>query len=239
MSRTIRRLDVPSEFEEGRVNDDTIFVIIDVMMFSSTVIALFENNVDEVIPIYSTSDFDQFTDSEILVGGERRSDETDFSNSPQDVYTQFGLMDTVPQTVALTSSNGARRAIEAWESIQNQAVNAEVVLGSVLNANATAEWINNTYPEYDVLLVCAGTHYEVALEDIIGSVIIGQELRGETVLSESTQTILSQLPLQKIENPDEYRWLPDEDIHHTTQLNESNIIPVFNQTEEIFEPIYQ
>lgn len=223
-TRTIRRLDTPSEFQSERVNDETVFVIIDVISFSSTVVTLMEYGVDEVVPAYTDDELEELRlMDEIVIGGEPRSDvEVDFTNSPQNVHSVFGLYDTVPERVALTSSNGARRAIESYEETEN--VDAEIVIGSAMNAGAVGEWINENYPSYDVLLFCAGSGGEVAVEDVMGATVIGQELRGETVPSQMG-SLINQLPIERVGSEDIYPWLSDEDLHHISNVSSSSIVP--------------
>lgn len=226
MSRTIRRIDTPQEFDPERVNHDTVFVVIDVMMFSSSVVTLFENGVEEVIPVRGDSELQEYSEQGLVCGGEQDSEaETQFSNSPQNIHSVFGMMDEVPETVAMTSGNGAQRLLDCYDEVHQQNIQSEVVVGTTINAEAIANWINREYPEYDVMIVTSGSDGQLAIEDTLGGLLIYQHLHDDVPYHTEYDEMLEMLPAGRLENPSEFQWIPDEDMHHVTQFDSSTIIP--------------
>lgn len=234
MSRTIRRIDTPQEFDPERVNHDTVFVVIDVMMFSSSVVTLLEKGVREVIPVRTDSDLQEYKDQEILCGGEYDSFvETEFSNSPQNIHGVFGQMETVPETVAMTSGNGAQRLLDCYDEVIEKDIDSEVIVGTTINASAIANWVNTNYPEHDVLIVTSGSDGSVAIEDVLGGLLISQEIYDQSPYTREYKEMLQMLPAGRLENPELFGWLSEEDVHHTSQLNSSSIVPQLQEDKRI------
>lgn len=226
MSHTIRRVEVPNEFSSAIISDNTIIVVLDVYMFSTTVLTLHEVGVEEVVPVYDAAQLDSYAAQGLLVGGEQGG-QRDFSNSPQNVYGTFGVMDSIPSRVALTSDNGARRCIEAAEAIEDEGFSdCEVLIGSSVNAQHLAEYLQQNYADHDVLLLCAGSGGEATIEDVIGGLAISQYLRDETVPVIEYEEMLSMLPAGRINGQNQYEWLADEDVHHVSAVNS---IPLVSQ----------
>lgn len=240
MPQRIRRVEVPHEFSSAIVSDETVIVILDVYMFSTTVLTLHEVGVPEVIPVYTTEDLNEHRDAGLMVGGERGAGNGDFSNSPQNVYATFGVMDSVPARVALTSDNGARRCIEAVEAIRDDELeDCEVLIGSSVNAQSIAEYINSQYPDHEVLLLCAGSGGEATIEDVIGGLAISQYLREETVPTIEYEEMLSMLPAGRINGQNQYEWLPDEDVHHVSSVNSTQYVSQYDFDQDVllgFQP---
>jgi len=240
MSQRIRRVEVPNEFSDSILSDNTVIVILDVYMFSSTVVTLFSHGVEEVIPVYDEDELRFYQEDGLLVGGEHNNlnseyGGTDFSNSPQNVYATFGVMDEVPSRVALTSNNGARRCVEAVQAVEeNDYKNCPILIGSSMNAKSVAEYINSEYPDNEVLLLCAGSKGEASIEDVIGSLAISQYLRGEDVPIPEYEEILSMLPAGQIEAENGFPWLSDEDVLHISTLNKFDIVPQYDFAKEAF-----
>lgn len=239
MTNNIRRIDSPTRFDPDLVNSETVFVVIDVYMFSSVVITLFDHGVEQVIPTYTEAELKPFQDQGMTIGGEERDESisADFNNLPSSVFETFGDMDPsdIPKTVAVASLNGAKRCVECAEAIQNIEGHAELVIGSTLNAQAVAEYIKARYPTYDVVLLCAGTRGKSTIDDIIGSMIISQELRDEEIYEAEYKAMLELLPPGRIENPDAFDWLSEKDIDHIKQINSTNTIPIYDFDEELLQ----
>lgn len=240
MNQRIRRVEVPNEFTGSILSDNTVIIILDVYMFSSTVVTLFANGVDEVVPVYDEDDLVFYQEKGVLVGGEHDNlgseyGGTDFSNSPQNVFATFGIMDEVPSKVALTSNNGAKRCVEAVNAVEsNRYTNCPILIGTSMNAKAVSEYINSEYPEHDVLLLCAGSNGEASIEDVIGSLAISQYLREENVPIPEYEEMLSMLPAGKIESENGFPWLSEEDVMHISSLNKFDIIPQYDFEKEVF-----
>lgn len=232
MPRRIRRIQVPEEFEPSMVSDNTVFIILDVYLYSSTVATLLDYGVEKVHPVYTEEGLDSYIEKGIPTGGESAS-HTDFTNSPQSVHAHFGQMDEVPKEVALNSHNGAKRTIECVNAIEQQnAESSEVFIGSPMNAGALASHIKENFDDHYVVLVSAGHEGNSTIEDVIGSVVISQYLRNEQVYKTEYKEILQMLPAGRIDSPEEFRWLSDEDIHHISQISNYNVVPKYDYEGE-------
>lgn len=235
MNQEIRRVEVPQEFSSAILSDETVIVVLDVYMFSSTVVTLHSQGVEEVIPVYEKDELEEYRDEGLLVGGESRSDH-DFANSPQSIYATFGVMDSVPARVALTSHNGAQRCVEAVEAVEIDGLDdCPVLIGSSVNAQSVADYIQSHYSDHNILLLCAGSRGEATIEDVIGSLAISQSLRGDDIPKAEYEEILSMLPAGRIGEENAYPWLAEEDILHISTLNKFNIVPEYNFEKEAFE----
>lgn len=204
---------------------DEVHVVIDVMMFSSSVISLLDSGVSSVIPVHPDDSLEEYTE-DYLVGSEETT--TDFRNSPQNIYSTFGMMDTVPHTVVLTSSNGARVVSELIDDASVS--NTSIVLGSFLNAASVGQLLQDadTYSIHT-----AGSHGSVAIEDEIARELIKEEMKESTIEYESVLTVIQELPIERVFGTDSYSWLTDEDIHHATNINSTSIIPSVSEDGKI------
>lgn len=231
MPKRIRRIQVPDEFEPQIVSDNTIFIILDIYLFSSTVATLFHTGVEKIYPVYDANGLHTYRQKDIPVGGEMAGN-LDFTNSPQDVLATIGEQETVPKEVALTSSNGAKRTIECVESIQEQdAKNSAVYVGSPINAKALADYIKQNHEDHYIVFVSAGHQGQSTIEDVIGSVILSQYLHDETVYKTEYREILSMLPAGRIDRPEDFHWLSKADVEHISQVSQYNVVPKYSFEE--------
>ena len=147
----------------------TACVVFDILRATSTFVTALANGAKEIIPaseIAEALDFKEKSEG-ILLAGERdgmkiRAAQTggidfDLGNSPRE-FTRETVAGT---SIVATTTNGTR-ALRACAA-------AKLVLaGSFLNLRATAEFIRRANPAA-LLLVCAGTGEEAALEDVLGA----------------------------------------------------------------------
>ena len=157
----------------------TACVVFDVLRATSTFVTALRNGANAVIPAGEISEALAIRKKqpEVLLGGERagvkiraaQSGGTDFDlgNSPRE-FTPETVRD---RTIVSTTTNGTR-ALRACVGAQT------VLAGSFLNLGATAEFIKKLQPAR-VLLVCAGTHENAALEDALAAGALCELLAGE------------------------------------------------------------
>jgi len=81
----------------------------------------------------------------------------DLGNSPR----EFTPETVAGKTIVMTTTNGTR-ALRACARAQR------VLIGSFLNLKATANWLAREHPEH-LLIICAGTFEQTALEDVLGA----------------------------------------------------------------------
>lgn len=206
----------------------TNYVVIDTMMFSSSVVSLLDSGVNSVIPIHPDQHI-QDIEGDIMVGSETA--DSDFRNSPQNIYGIFGFMDSVPETVGLQSSNGAKLTLQTIN--QSDLSSDNIIIGCLMNAAKVASFLKDSDNSYSILT--AGSNGEVAVEDIITKKLIQREINNEPIDYQNIKSYTEQLPVERVFDDTAYEWISEEDIHHVTDINSKNIIPVVNQVSEKIE----
>lgn len=205
-------------------SNDEVHVVIDVMMFSSSVIAVLDSGVSSIIPVHPNENILEYSD--YITGSE--TEKSDFRNSPQNIYSTFGVMDTVPDTVAFTSSNGAKRVVEL---IRDNSVDSEsIVIGSLMNAKSVSDILRDVS---SFTIHTAGSNGSVALEDEISKELIKRETEKKPINYTNVSELVSELPIERIFDKDTYEWITDEDLHHVTNINSTSIVPSVNKNNHI------
>ncbi len=168
------KLDVllsPVEFESLVERDlsSTCCVVFDVLRATSTMTVALANGANGILPCDTIDEAIEAraANPNLLLAGERGglritaeisgSVDFDLGNSPREM---------IPETVsgrqlAMTTTNGTR-ALKACAGAQR------VWLGCFLNLSVLGQAIRDCQPE-QLLLVCAGTGYNSALEDVLGA----------------------------------------------------------------------
>ncbi len=161
----------PIEFEAlpGRDLSATCCVVFDVLRATSTMTVALANGATGILPCGTIDEAiaARCTNPDLLLAGERGglritaeisgSVDFDLGNSPREMAAQA----ISGRQLAMTTTNGTR-ALKACAGAQR------IWIGSFLNLSALSQTIGNTRPER-LLLVCAGTGDESALEDVLGA----------------------------------------------------------------------
>jgi 2-phosphosulfolactate phosphatase len=164
-------------------------VVFDVLRATSTFVTALHNGAKEIYPTYAESLAEHHKENqpEVLLGGERHGvkirafgRDYDFGNSPRE-YTPEKVKG---QTIVSTTTNGTGALLTCS--------NAKIVLaGAFLNLEATANFLRKNNFE-NVLLVCAGTGWNTAFEDVLGAGALCEKLLDAKVdLSDSAQIALT------------------------------------------------
>ena len=155
-------------------------VVFDVLRATSTFVTALHNGAKVVVPVSEIAEVlavrQKYPD--VLLGGERdgvriRAAQTggtefDFGNSPRE-YTPEKVRG---KTVVSTTTNGTR-ALRACAGAKT------VLAASFLNLAATADFIKKIQPR-QLLLVCAGTRENPALEDVLAAGAMCEILAGSS-----------------------------------------------------------
>ena len=153
----------------GRDLRDAVCVVFDVLRATSTFVAALHNGAKAIVPVSEIAEALAFRQNQpdVLIGGERdgvriRAAQTggidfDLGNSPRE-YTPERVRG---KTIVSTTTNGTR-ALRAGAGAKM------VLAASFLNLAATAQFIKKNQPA-QVLLVCAGTRENTALEDVLAA----------------------------------------------------------------------
>jgi 2-phosphosulfolactate phosphatase len=165
----------------------TICVVFDVLRATSTFVTALHHGAKAIIPVSEIAEAVAIRKSQpgVLLGGERNgvrisADGIDFDlgNSPR----EYAPEKIRGKTIVSTTTNGTR-ALRACAGVKT------VLASSFLNLTATAEFLQQKNFT-DILLVCAGTGENAALEDTLAAGALCEIfLRNKTVetLSDSAE----------------------------------------------------
>lgn len=150
----------------------TVCVVFDVLRATSSMITALAHGVEEIRPVLTIEEALAVRAEwpNAVLGGERngsRIEGFDLGNSPRE-YCGKGL-----KRIITTTTNGtvALRACAAADG---------VIAGALLNMGALADFLRRTAPGR-VLLVCAGTFRDLALEDVIAAGMLASALPAATL----------------------------------------------------------
>ena len=165
----------------GRDLRGAVCVVFDVLRATSTFVTALHNGAKAVVPVSEIAEALAIHNKQpdFLLGGERdgvriRAAQTggfdfDLGNSPR----EFTPEKVRGKTIVSTTTNGTR-ALRACAGAKT------VLAASFLNLAATAEFIKIIQPA-QVLLVCAGTRENTALEDVLAAGALCEILAKEPV----------------------------------------------------------
>ena len=148
---------------------DAVCVVFDVLRATSTFVTALQNGAKAIVPVSEIAEALAWRQKQpdVLLGGERdgvkiRAAQTggvdfDLGNSPRE-YTPEKVRG---KTIVSTTTNGTR-ALRACAGAQT------VLAASFLNLTATVDFIKKLRPT-QVVPVCAGTHENPALEDVLAA----------------------------------------------------------------------
>lgn len=171
MSNNIDVFISSQSFQEEELREKTV-VVIDVLRASSTMVTALDNNAKGVIPVADMDDASKISQNlnspNFLLSGEKNGvkiEGYDLGNSPLD-YTSDVVKD---KTIILNTTNGTK-------AIKRASLAKEVVIGSFLNLRTVVDYLQKV--ESEIVLVCAGWHDRLALEDLLCAGNIISELTG-------------------------------------------------------------
>jgi len=188
MASTVEVLFSPAEYQAHRNGGfaNSVCVVFDVLRATSVMVTGLANGVTGFVPVEEIPEAirakARYLDA--LLAGERDGlritaaqsggVEFDLGNSPHE-YSRNRING---RTVISTTTNGTR-ALRACLSAHT------VAIGSFLNLQATTEWLRKLSPER-IILVCAGTGEQTALEDAICAGALAHGLTGAILEDSAT-----------------------------------------------------
>lgn len=165
----------------------TVCVVFDVLRATSTLVTALQNGAAAIIPVSEISEALEIKKQrpEVLIGGERNGVKIhaggvdfDFGNSPREYANVRG------KTIVTTTTNGTR-------ALRVCAGARMVLAAAFLNLGATAKFLHEKNFA-DILLVCAGTQENAALEDVLAAGALCEALLGgKPAFSDSAQMALA------------------------------------------------
>jgi 2-phosphosulfolactate phosphatase len=152
----------------------TVCVVFDILRATSTFVTALSNGAAAIIPVSEISEVLKIKKNRprVLTAGERHGvkirvhgQEFDFGNSPR----EFAPEKVKGRTIVSTTTNGTR-ALRACAHAKS------VLAGAFLNLSATANFLREKQFQ-KIVLVCAGTRENTALEDVIAAGALCEELK--------------------------------------------------------------
>ncbi len=171
MPTSLEVLFSPAEFEALTHRDlsGTECVVLDILRATSTIVTALANGAEGVVPVSQIAEALRIRSmrQNVILGGERDGVriparltggvDFDVGNSPRE-YTREKV---AGKLIVTTTTNGTRALMACARA-------KAVWVASFLNLGATAELLHRRNPEH-LLLICSGTHDQVAYEDVLGA----------------------------------------------------------------------
>jgi 2-phosphosulfolactate phosphatase len=135
---------------------DKLIVVVDIFRATSTMITALANQVECIVPVADLEICRTYRNQGYIIAGERNglpAEGFELGNSPLS-YLNHAF---AGQKIAVTTTNGTL-AIE-----KSKAGSAEILLGSFLNLQATANYLS--HKDHDIIIHCAGWKGKFNLED--------------------------------------------------------------------------
>jgi 2-phosphosulfolactate phosphatase len=217
-------------------------VVFDVLRATSTFVTALHHGATAIVPVSEISEVLETGKRrpDVLLGGERKGvkirtaeGEFDFGNSPRE-YTPEKVRG---KTIVSTTTNGTR-------ALRTCAGAKMVLAASFLNLAATVNFFGRKKIE-SVLIICAGTGENVALEDVLAAGALCKSLQDigtATELSDSAQIALATFEkaqgnlrgaVSKSENAQRLLAIPElsEDVEFCLQQNVFDLVAVLKGEE--------
>jgi 2-phosphosulfolactate phosphatase len=171
----------PAELPALKQSDlhDAACVVFDILRATSTFVTALHRGAKAIVPVSEIAEALAIrqTEPDVLLAGERdgvriRAAQTggidfDLGNSPRE-FTPGKVTD---RTIVSTTTNGTR-------ALRACAAATTVLASSFLNLTATADSLKSIHPTR-VVLICAGTYENTALEDVLAAGAMGEMLSGD------------------------------------------------------------
>ena len=151
------------EIDAVQMNEDKIAVVFDVLLATSSITTCLAYGAKNVIPVLDGAEALQeakkFRLEEICLVGEYNGITIDGFLDPM----PLGLQEQVNgKTVVLSTTNGT-------VAIRKSASAKEVYIASLLNGEAVAQNLLETYEDETIIVVCSGSQNQFCIEDFYGA----------------------------------------------------------------------
>ena len=222
----------PALFKYHDVQQETVVVVVDIFRATTTICSAFSAGATAIIPLASIEEAEAMKQQGYLVGAERnvaKCDFADFGNSP----LEYSRDKVEGQTIAFTSTNGTQ-AIEVAEGVDT------LLIGAFSNISTVADFCLKK--KKDVLVVCAGWHNKMNLEDSLFAGALAEQLLNSGKCSANSDTVEMSLGLWKAAKVDLHLYLSksehvqrllshglEKDIAYCLEMNTVNVLPIYDK----------
>jgi 2-phosphosulfolactate phosphatase len=207
-----------------------ITVVIDVLRFTTSVCAAFDNGVEAVIPVASLEAAKAFKQKGYLIAAERDGQKLDFADLGNSAFDYMNP-DVKGKTIAYSTTNGTQAVLMAAE-------NSMAAIGSFTNLEMLAKWLIEQ--ETDIVILCSGWKNLFSIEDTLCAGALASILSETGDFIISCDAALSATDLWKlaennlaafIEKSSHRKRLhdlgADDVIPYSLQIGISNSVPVY------------
>lgn len=222
----------PALFKFHNVQPETLVVVVDIFRATSTICSAFSAGATAIIPLASIEEAEAMKQYGYLVGAERnvaKCDFADFGNSP----FEYSRDKVEGQTIAFTSTNGTK-AIEVAEVVDT------LLIGAFSNISTVADFCLKK--KQDVLVVCAGWHNKMNLEDSLFGGALAERLLDSGEFSANSDTVEMSLALWKSAKSDLKLYLSksehvqrllshglEKDITYCLAMDTVQVLPMYDK----------
>lgn len=197
---------------------DGIYVVIDVLRFSTTCCHLLDNGAEYIKPFQSTQEalaFKSDDETNLIIGeiGGERIQGFDHNNSP----TELADEDVSGRKIGILTTNGT----VALDRTTPQ----KTYIGGVVNAKAIGTLLRDQ--EEDIYLVAAGSDGTVTDEDLAGADLIEAYINDDVdqdTIEDAEQQVMESSYAEKLKGQGD-----EDDVEHAADNNQYDIIPVQKQ----------
>ncbi|MCJ7429410.1 MAG: 2-phosphosulfolactate phosphatase [Candidatus Nanohaloarchaeota archaeon QJJ-5] len=198
--------------------NDGIYVIIDVLRFSTTCVSLLANGAEYIKPFQNTQEALSFKsdDADRIIIGESGGEQIsgfDHNNSPTALQDE----DVSGHKIGILTTNGT----VALGKTQPQ----KAYIGGLVNAEAIGTMLQDT--DDDIYLLAAGSGGTVTDEDLAGASLIEAYIN-DTVTEEKRENAEKRVKESTYADKLRERGF-DEDIDHAADTNRYDIVPARKQ----------
>jgi 2-phosphosulfolactate phosphatase len=228
----------PALFKYHDVEKETVVVVVDIFRATTTICKAFSEGAAAIIPLSSIEEAESMKQYGYLVGAERNVAKcafADFGNSP----FEYSRDKIEGNTIAFTSTNGTK-AIEVSENVDT------LLIGAFSNISTVADFCLKK--ELDVLIVCAGWHNRMNLEDSLFGGALAERLLDSGKYAANSDSIEMSLALWKAAESDLQLYLSksehvqrllahglDKDISYCLALDTVSVLPIYNKKSKSLE----
>lgn len=230
MSKTIEVSLSPALYPFRTTSGKHITVVIDVLRFTTSVCAAFDNGVEAVIPVASLEAAKAYKQKDYLIAAERDGQKLDFADLGNSAF-DYMVPGVKGKTVAYSTTNGTQAVVIAAE-------NSPVAIGAFTNLKVLAKWL--IQQETDIVILCSGWKNLFSIEDTLCAGALADILSETEDFIINCDAALSAIDLWKLAENDLAAFIDksshrkrlhdlgvDEVIPYSLQIGISNSVPVF------------
>lgn len=222
----------PALYDYRSLQKHHTVVAIDILRATSAICAAFEAGAEQIVPLNSLNNLQQYRKIGYLIAAERNGakvDNAEYGNSP----TEYLRSDLHGKKLAHSTTNGTVCILRAASADR-------VLVGCFNNLSALADKL--TSEPQDVVMLCSGWKQEFSLEDTLFAGALAQRLTDSENYSPCNDAVWMAMELWCQAKKDIYGYCQkashvqrlqqmgyDNDIRHAMKLDTCKIVPMLKE----------